>query len=142
MKGLQGRRRDCYGPGGTWYATQRTELTMPLPLPAPACLPARAHLLFLCSTAAAEYALSLPGAVGRHHAKQGAGSFWNYVPTLNLTSGGGTSNHSQPSFTADLYGLNTRFREERQVLNCHCDPVKCVAQGCTFESGCDGPYLH
>lgn len=72
---------------------------------------------------------------------QGAGSFWNYLPTLNLTSGGGTSNDSQPSFTADLYGLNTRFREERQVLNCHCDPVKCVAQGCTFESGCDGPYL-
>ena len=66
----------------------------------------------------------------------GAGSFWNYFP-LNYT---GASNGSA-TFEMQLYNLNTRFRLERNVSNCHCDVDKCPAQGCTFDSGCEfGKY--
>jgi hypothetical protein len=38
-----------------------------------------------------------------------------------------------------LYNLNSRFRRERNVSNCHCDAQAngCPAQGCTFDSGCE-----
>ena len=62
----------------------------------------------------------------------GAGSFWNYQASLNVSG-----NHF---FTQRLYDLNTKFRLMRNVSNCHCEPHGCDAQGCTFGSGCDGPY--
>ena len=63
----------------------------------------------------------------------GAGSFWHYFP-LNMTSG---RSNTSTTFQMHLYHLNSRFRRERNVSNCHCDVETCPAQGCTFGSGCE-----
>jgi hypothetical protein len=65
----------------------------------------------------------------------GAGSFWNYFP-LNMTTG---HSNTSATFQMQLYNLNSRFRRERNVSNCHCDAQAngCPAQGCTFDSGCE-----